>query len=233
MEMARGRPVEAELQALLSVEQAERMVATDPDNLFWLGQKCNAELWLADAQIALNKVQEAGRSLANVERALARLLVRDKTKIDWQVGMRGAFVNSMARLHVANPAATVGNLKAYVADTQRFIESGKKLRPAQLLPYAEAELRLGLLLAAHADREVARGHWRAVVEHLAPYEKDANFHLLTLLARARLALGETEAARALKDRIVASSYRHPNFAEFINEWERGSGSATTAKRSTS
>ena len=229
MEMARGQHDVAESQALLSVERATRMTANDPENLFWLGQFCDAQVWLADAQVALGKPGSARDTLAKVEPALQRLLARDKTKIDWQIGTQGAYLNLRFRLAGADRNRVVERMKAYVADVHAFINAGKKLRPAQLLPYAEAELQLGHFFAATGDRETAQAHWRVVVDLLSPFERDANFHLLTLLARARHALGGQEDVRALKETITASAYRHPNYAEFIDEWARGTGSAPSNK----
>ena len=96
-----------------------------------------------------------------------------------------------------------------------------------MLAAASAEFQLARLLDQNGQQGEAAGHWHGVVESLASFQQESNFHLLTLLARARLALGERDAAEELARRIEASAYRHPNYADLVNEMARGKGPASS------
>jgi tetratricopeptide (TPR) repeat protein len=223
MELARGRPEIAEMHALASVALAEKMAAADPENLFWLSESSWARLLRAEVQLALGKRPAAREAVERTRRDVARLLASDATKIAWQVGLSGSALALAAEIGEYNRALLIEELNAYIAKVRALSKGGKNLLPGQLLASAHAEFQLGRLLQKHGRHDEAITHWRAVVETLAPFQQESNFHLLTLQARAKLALGERDAAQELMGRVEASTYRHPNFADLVNEMAHGKG----------
>ena len=223
VELARGRLDVAETHALASVALAEKMTAADPGNLFWLGESVVARLLLAEVQLARGNSLAAREGIARTRTDIARLLVSDATKIAWHVGLNGSALALAAQTGENNGAILVGQLKAYVEKTRGLVKAGKNLPPGQVMAAASAEFQLARLLDQKGQQAEAAGHWRAVVDSLAPFQQESNFHLLTLLARARVALGERDAAEELAHRIEASAYRHPNYADLVNEMARGKG----------
>ena len=223
MELARGRVDAAETHALASVALAEKMVAADPENLFWLGQSSVARLLLAEVQLAQGKRQAAREAVERTQPDVARLLASDATKVVWQVGLSGSALALAAEIGEYNRTILIEELNSFIAKVRALVQDGKKLLPGQLLVSANAEFQLGRLLHQHGRQNEAMAHWRAVVASIASFQQESNFHLLTLLARAKLALGERDAAQELVRRIEVSAYRHPNYADLVNEMARGKG----------
>ena len=223
MELARGRVDAAETHALASVALAEKMVAADPENLFWLGQSSVGRLLLAEVQLAQGKRQAAREAVERTQPDVARLLASDATKVVWQVGLSGSALALAAEIGEYNRTILIEELNSFIAKVRALVQDGKKLLPGQLLVSANAEFQLGRLLHQHGRQNEAMAHWRAVVASIASFQQESNFHLLTLLARAKLALGERDAAQELVRRIEVSAYRHPNYADLVNEMARGKG----------
>ncbi len=223
MELARGRVEMAETHALASVALAEKMAAVDTENLFWLSESSWARLLLAEVQLALGKRLAAREAIERTRPDVARLLASDATKIAWQVGLSGSALALTAEIGDYNRAILIEELNAYIAKVRALSKGGKKLSPGQLLASANAEFQFGRLLQQHGRHDEAVAHWRAVVETLVPFQQESNFHLLTLLARTRFALGERDAAQELMRRVEVSVYRHPNFAGLAKEMAHWKG----------
>jgi tetratricopeptide (TPR) repeat protein len=223
MELERGHLAAAEANAIDSVAHAQKMTAMDSANLFWLGEYCLARLRLAEVQLAQGKKAVAHETIIRTRADTARLIASDATKIEWQVSLNGFALALAAQTSETGRAALIEEMLAYAARVNRLVEGGKKLRPGQLQAYAAAEFQLGRLLSENGRYDEAAAHWRAVVDGLAPFEQESNFHLITLLARARLALGDRDAAQNLAHRIESSSYRHPNYADLVNEMAHRKG----------
>jgi hypothetical protein len=82
---------------------------------------------------------------------------------------------------------------------------------------------LGDALAASGHRDAAVEHWNSVVTRLQPGAQDAGNPLLALLARALLRLDRPTQAREQLARLEASNYRHPAYADLVNELRHGAG----------
>jgi tetratricopeptide (TPR) repeat protein len=220
-----GDATAARADALASVEKSLALVATDASNLFWLSEACFNRLRLAEVELALGRPAAA---LAIVERAeadAARLLASDATALNWHVGLQGILLALKARIALADGRASPGGeLDAYLARVRAFESSGVRLNRIQAEIAGGVELAAGDVHAREARHQAARERWREAVRRLQPLSSNDNFPVITLLARARLRLGEEAEARALAARVEASKYRHPAYAGLSNELARaGSG----------
>ncbi len=232
--LARGEMTLAEEHALASVAAAATLVTVDPSNFFWLTDYTTARLGLCEAELALGKTALAREHLKQARADIGRLIARDATKTEWVIAMNGRALAIDAQTGNPNPSQLVAEARAYVSNMRLLLDGGLKIPPGELLAGAAAEFELGGLLNRLGNRDEALTHWRQVASRLEPHQQETNFALLTLLARARLAMGEREAAEALARRIEASPYRHPAFAELINQMNGGKGPASspTTARST-
>ncbi|MBV9191199.1 MAG: hypothetical protein JOZ85_11990, partial [Betaproteobacteria bacterium] len=106
---------------------------------------------------------------------------------------------------------------------RRLASADSPLNADQSNVVAAAELLLGDLLRRDARNAAAAEHWRAAAQYLEPFAKAHNNSALTLFARAQLRLGNLEEAGALAAQLRASEYRHPSYADLINELNRGRG----------
>jgi tetratricopeptide (TPR) repeat protein len=235
LELARGRLDSAKEFAESSLALAEKRTAVDQANMFWLGESVYARLLLAEVTLALGRSgykASAHDAVMRARRDIVRLLNSDSTKISWHVGLNGAALALAAQTGEGDGAALRAELTAYVVKVRALVAAGKSLQPPQLRAAAQAEFQLGQLLM-HSDKYAAADHWRGVVERLAPFQQESNFHLLALLARARLALDDRTTATELAKRIEESAYRHPIYADLVKEMARGKGpEPSPAKRST-
>ena len=161
--------------------------SADPGNFFWLGESALARLLLAEVQMALGKRAAAHDVVVRISTDVARLIASDASKIEWQIGLNGSTLALASQTQESNKAILVEALVTYVAMVRALVKDGRRLQRGQLLAAATAELQLARLLDQKGQQDEAAGHWRAVVESLAPFQQESNFHLLTLLARARLA----------------------------------------------
>ena len=227
LQLARGELKLAEKHALTSVATAGTLAAADPSNFFWLTEYTIARLGLVEVELALGKASAARENLKHARADIARLIARDATKTEWVIGANGIALALDAQSGNSNQAVLIAELRTYVANMRLLLDGGIKIPPGQFLAGATAEFELGRLLNQMGNREEALTHWRNVASRLEPHQQDTNFALLTLLARARLALGERDAAQALTQRIQASPFRHPTYAELVKEMNRGKGPASS------
>ena len=219
-----GDPVAAEQDARAAVEQTDGLVTADATNMFWLSEACFDRLRLAEVELALGR-QEAAR--INVERAsedASRLIASDASMLNWQVNLNGLMLAQKARIALAERRGLPNDeIEAYLSKVRQVETSGKRFTSRQAELVAAIELISGDLLYRDEQRDTARGRWVAAVERLQPQSGGDDYPVLTLLARAQLRLGELAAARALAARVEASKYRHPAYADLVNELTLGAG----------
>jgi tetratricopeptide (TPR) repeat protein len=210
--------------ALTSVEAAKELVAADADNLFWLSESCFNRLRLAEVELALGRREEARGILRAVRPDAARLLASDATALNWQVSLDGLLVALEAQVDAADGRGSPGgHAQAYLARVRRIESSGVKLNRLQAEIVGRVELISGDALAREGREDAARERWSGAARRLQPLAANDNFPAITLLARARLRLGEEAEARALAARVEASKYRHPAHAGLANELARAGG----------
>ena len=223
LELARGQIELAQQNALASSAQALAVVQSDSANLFWLSELCLARIGLASVQLALDRRAEARDLLKLARQDAEHLISIDSTRIDPKVYLRGAVLTLSARASDGDTTALATELGDYIASVKQLSDGGVYMRPAHRLAQAKAQIELGRLLTARGELSPGQAQWRNVVESLSINETSADFDQLTVLARAQSALGETAKAQALVERIQASQYRHPDFADLVKTMSSGKG----------
>jgi len=219
-----GDAASAEPYARAAVQQADVLALADPANMFRLSQSVFHRLELAEIELALSR-RDAVRT--NIERAMVeipRLIASDESAMNLQVKLKGRALALKARLALRDGIAfPTAELASYLAAVGQFEKSGKQLNAEQATVAAAAGLLLGDLLRREEGARAATEPWRAALERLRAFEKQDNYPVLTLVAGLQRRLGKSEEGRALASRVQASKYRHPAYADLVNELGRGTG----------
>jgi len=219
-------------QALASVREgldiAERLVQVDPDNLFWRGDACFSRIRLVEIELAQGERDRAAAGLGRVAACV------DELNAAGSLGMRYAIRLTGRRLGLAAALST----DAQASELQRSLRQFLDLHAPQLVANTPDRAKLAVELSNAAlalaglqrgrDDAAARRNREFVVSELGPYADMHDGAILTPLARARLQLGDAAAAQALAERVGSTSYRHPAYAELLNQLKaaRGGGSKT-------
>jgi len=184
-----------------------------------LADACSHGMSLAEIEFALSRRELARADLDRALAQLSRLIASDASVAYWQVELHGRGLALAAQFAVAEgrrnlPAAEI---ESYLDTVGRFESQGKRLNVGQTSTMAAVELALGDLLIRSGRRETGENHWRAAAERLRQQAVNENYPVLTLLARLQLRLGQPVEARALEARVQASKFRHPAYADLVNE----------------
>jgi tetratricopeptide (TPR) repeat protein len=234
LELQLGRTVTAEDYARKAVYLGDSLSSSDTANMFWLSESCLSRLSLAEIEIALGKPRPARADIDVVAAQVSRLIASDNSAIKWQIKLQGRVLELLARSGAKQGQGdVVKEIEKFLATVARLESSGKTLSLEQESIVAAVELALGDLLNEAGNTAAATGHWRAVLARLQARMGQGSYPVLTLLARAHQRLGENREARALAARVQASKYRHPAYAEVVNELARVAGrgpSSQTAGR---
>jgi tetratricopeptide (TPR) repeat protein len=214
-----GNPDAAEPLARSAAEQADALTLVDPANLAWLADACSHGISLAEIEFALSRRELARADLERAMAQLSRLIASDASVANWQVSRQGRGLTLAAQFALAEDRGRLSPsvLESYLNMVERFESQGKRLNAEQESIVASVELALGDLLARGGRREAGENHWRAAVERLRSQAENENHPVLTLLARLYLRLDRLGEARALVARVQASKYRHPAYADLVNE----------------
>jgi len=224
LQLVLGNPVAAETHARAAVERADALVSSDPANTFWLAGLCGARLSLAEIEFALGKRDLARADIEWAMPQISRLIASDTSPMRWQTNLNARALALKAQLLLsAGQRPSASDLETYLATVGRFESQGARLTADQMDIVAAVELILGDLLVRNGQRDAAAAHWRAVAERLRPLAEHDNLPALALLARAELRLGNLAEARALAARVEASNYRHPAYADLVNELTQAAG----------
>jgi serine/threonine protein kinase len=212
LQLALGHYALAAQSARDALTQIETLVAADEDNTEWLAHLTFARVSLAEIQFAIGN-RSAAR--ANIERATAdteRLLSADGTRNKWNIALAGNLL--LGRLTAPGPEVPRSqDLETYLSTVKNAEAGGKPLDTEQTQVASTVELALGDLLVRDAQPAAARIHWQVSADRLRAAAAGGDLPAMTLRAHALLRLGAADEARALAQRIEASPYRHPAYAD--------------------
>jgi tetratricopeptide (TPR) repeat protein len=208
-----GDAPHAEQAARAGVAVLERLTQGDPDNLNWRMRSLFQQLMLLDVLLARGE-RDAARALWSRTRDEGAALLRraDPGDQNRQLRLAGALLLMRQRLDVD---VRESDFDAYLADTRRFVDSGSLNEPDNRRTLCAVLIAAGDRAWAAGRAEAARRHWSHASDLLAPPNGGEAPATLTLLAQARLRLGDVAGARALAERVASTSYRHPAQADLL------------------
>lgn len=212
LQLALGHYAAAKQSAQDGLARFEALFAMDVTNTDWLVHTTFARASLAEIEIALGQRGPARADLERTAADTARLLSTDATRNKWNIALSGNLL--LHRLALAEPEASQPHeLEVFLSAVKSAQASGKPLDAEQIRIASAVELALGDLLARDARSAAARDHWQSAAARLQASAAGGDLPSMTLLAHARLRLGATDDARSLANRIEASPYRHPAYAD--------------------
>jgi tetratricopeptide (TPR) repeat protein len=207
-----------------ALDMFDSLVASDESNLLWLSNSCFARLALAESELTLGDPVAARAELARAGADVQRLTSADASRLTWQVNLRGHVLALQARLAMVDAKPLpIKDLVDYVGNVRLIEAAGKVLDTDQTLIVANADLVLGDLFARDGQAGGALSHWQAVVHRLRGFAQRDNLRVATVLARAHVRLGQFDEARTLAGLLQTSTYRHPAYADLVNELAGGAG----------
>jgi serine/threonine-protein kinase len=212
-----GRAAEAEPLGRQAVEEQERLVKLDPSNLDWLNELLLSRMYLGNILLARGDLEGVRAQLAAVEAPIARLAATKGARRAWRIGLvahatrlRGAVARSPGEIAAAERA-----LAAFLADVRRFESDGNIITMEEAVQIPGNGLVEGDLVAWLGRAADARAAWIEAARRLQPLAAKGEPRAMTLLGRLDVRLGNLQAAQVLADRVRATSYRHPAYADLI------------------
>jgi len=233
LQLAQGRAELAQSAARGALAEFEALRKLDPSNLAWLEGMCLVRAGLAEIELALGN---AGAAQEQIERAgadSAQLKSGAQGSTKHQAMLAGRLMALRARLALAGgPGIDVEHLRSLVAAGSSAQPAAKPADAEQTRELSSAELLLGDLMARDGVSDEASMLWRRAAQRLRPFAEGDDPATLTLLARAELRSGRSAEAKLLAQRVLNSSYRHPDQAALADELarERGPGRRTSHQR---
>ncbi|MDO8545560.1 MAG: TIR domain-containing protein [Opitutaceae bacterium] len=214
--LALGRSTEARSFAVIGVQSSKALAAIDPQNQTWREQQYVSQLIMAETQLAAGDMAGARENIEEARIGTTRLLVLNPKVAKWQVSLPGSVLSLSAELaREDDRSALIAALIEYLANVRPYVAPSEGANRSNDVSIGRAESQLALLLEREGRAEEAAAHWRAVVARLQPYAPTNDFPALILLASAQLRLGSFSDAHALAQRIEASPYRHPAYADLV------------------
>ena len=224
LRLALGHYAAAKQSAQDGLARFEALFAMDVTNTDWLVHTTFARASLAEIEIALGQRGAARADLERTAADTARLLSTDATRNKWNIALSGNLL--LHKLALAEPEASQPHdLEVFLSAGKSAQASGKPLDAEQIRIASAVELALGDLLARDARSAAARDHWQTAAARLQASAAGGDLPSMTLLAHARLRLGATDDARSLANRIEASPYRHPAYADLRQRLAAAAGAA--------
>lgn len=212
LHLDRGQIEAAVAEAGASSRMAETQLRLEPANTDWMQAAAKARLMQAE----LSGIRGQWRpGLASVERArslLAELLQRDPGVWSWRVELQETLAWTESDL-LRRAGGQAAALRVARASQARLLalsrERGSAIRVQRWLAIATA--RRARLLADQGDAPGAGQAWAEVAALLAARADNLDAEALLALSDALAATGAGARARQLRQRLLASGYRHPEF----------------------
>ena len=221
LELALGQTEAAVASAQAAQRLYEGLVRLDPQNLDWLAQLANSLVSLAEMKFDLEGSAAAAAPLAEASRMTATLLAAPQRKLRWWLMLQGRLLSLQAR--AGAPGATPA-LTAWLGEVAGHESGGQALDPEQSRIAAAAGLVLGDRLQAAgqgAGMAEAVAAWAAAQARLRPGLQRQELPALVLSARLAWRQGRPQEARAMAERLVSTTYRHPDVVTLGKELSQG------------
>ena len=217
---------------LLAQREAESALAGgQPNDAVRVSEVNNDRLLLIEALWHRGQADEARRVLAQAEASAAQASGIDPGHVEWHLRTRGALLALRLRLldDVPAPAsADAQALQGLVVQVDRLAHQGRALQGLALLAALDLGLALGDLQARAGQADAAQQQWQAVLRRALPAAQQGFPPAMQQLAQAQLRLGQVAQARTWTERLLATTYRHPDVASLQQQLARAGAAPVTA-----
>ncbi len=219
MQLDRGRVDDALAGMRAVLGRFDALAARDSTNLDALLETTITQQTLEDLLIWRGDLAAARALDLRSAAAAARLLAAPRPKRSWRIELAGGASALGVRLAAddAQRAEAIVRLRSYLANVRGYEAGGSQLTFVDARVVGGAGLALGDALASSGRRAEAAAAWREAAGRTAPAAQRSNPEAMTLLGRLDLRLGCPQEARVLADRVLATGYRHPAFADLEDQ----------------
>lgn len=206
-----GQTEAARLTSEQAVTRLQNLSQVDKGNLDWVERYSTLRLGLAEIRLASGETQ-LGSFLDDLQNDIERLLASDAKQLKWQCNLRGRLLDlqTQVELTATQSRSLSEEMRRYLADMQTLSQSGTRFNQLQRLVLARVALQLGGLLT-DTDVALAQRYAAEAAEFLREDVTKADAPAMAVAALAQIRLGRIEEARALAEKLEASSYRHPDY----------------------
>ncbi|MCV2350765.1 serine/threonine-protein kinase [Paucibacter sp. Y2R2-4] len=205
-----GQTEAARLASEQAVARLQALSQVDKGNLEWVERYSTLRLGLAEIRLASGETQ-LGPFLVELQNDIERLLASDAKQLRWQCDLRGRLLDLRAQIEQteAQRRSLAGEMQRYLADMQALGQTGSRFNQPQRWVLARVALNLGHLLA-ETDVALAQRYWAQAAQQVREDVTQADAQAMAVSALAQFRLGRIAEARALAEKLEASSYRHPD-----------------------
>ncbi len=215
--LGQEQPTVAELTEMRDLVRG--LVAFDPENASWRQDLAVNHRQFGEVYLALRQLEDAGDELRAAESHLVELEASTSAETPWR-GELGRI-----RLALGETAFAAGDLRAARLEAQDSIEIFAAVAEGSVV-HQEVASRFGRALLLLGEIENASGHvgrareaWTRAAHVLEPSARGSSDPvMLDPWARVLTFLGKRQEAAAIVQRLAASGYARPGFAEFVTEY---------------
>jgi tetratricopeptide (TPR) repeat protein len=216
-ELAMGNVSDAESHSHESLKVAATLVEEDPNNVFWRGGACIAQLRLVAIQLSQDRIKDAQQAFTRASDCVTQFSAVGTTALYDRVMIESRALSLGAALTSEDSREALSSrIEAFMAQTMSQLSANTPDRAKLSLELANLSLAQGVLLSRH-DAPAARAAWQRAVTLLTPFADLQDSALLTPLARAHFYLGDAAGARTLVARIQSTDYRHPAYVALVKQ----------------
>jgi tetratricopeptide (TPR) repeat protein len=193
-----------QLQA--SVDQADKLLPTEPTNTRWMNYAASAKFAFAELLVTSGRIPDATDQAGSACAIVNRLIAIDRTVVDFQTLLRSCLVTR------AQIAASSGDLASALGLADRGLAIAKAIHSgdgsADRFEIRRAQRLIGDIHQRMGDVASAREAWRAaelLLPTSAPERPRELAERLKLLER----VGRVAEAQQVSNRLEAIGYRNP------------------------
>ena len=210
-----GRLDDSYASANLALSELTALNARDPANVNYTGELVGVQAFLAYVLADRGDLAGAREQLRQAGARQAALMARPTPKRAWRLTQQARIAEALGRLASTDDerAKAGAGLAAYMADVHRYEAHGGVVPWLDTVLIASAGLEQGDLLARAGQPAQAREAWQAAANRIRPVAERFLPAAMTQLGQLDLRLGGIQDARAWADRVAATTYRHPAFAD--------------------
>lgn len=203
----RGQMPEAIGQARQAASLAAWLTQTESQNTEWAQISAQTNFDLADLELSAGDADQARAANARGCAIADRLVETDRSVAMWRVRLQIRCAQLLARLAIRSGDGGAASTHARRA---LVLARGETNPLNRQLTIAKAEIMLGTALAAAGQREAGMAAFRRAAAAWPQGIEERPFELADhalLLQR----VGRTDEANALRRRLAAMGYRHPDY----------------------
>lgn len=210
-----GHLEDAHVLATQALAELLALNARDPSDVSILGEIVSTQAFLTHVLADRGDIAGAREQLRQASAREAQLLARPTPKRAWRITHQGRIAEARGRLAETDEerATARAGLAAYMADVRKYEAEGGVVPTLDAVLIASAGLMQGDLLSRAGLSTQAHDAWQSAADRIRPVADKLLPSAMTQLGQLDLRLGGIQDARAWADRVAATSYRHPAFAD--------------------